>query len=91
MQQQNGLAESETTSIAGERGRPMVKESFGTWFREACRAAGVEKSAHGLRKWFATQLAERGANVSELEAACEWRGGRMASHYTRSADRGRLG
>jgi hypothetical protein len=37
----------------------MVKEGFGTWFREAYRAAGVEKSAHGHRKWFAMQLAER--------------------------------
>ncbi|GJD44826.1 hypothetical protein AFCDBAGC_2695 [Methylobacterium cerastii] len=25
------------TFIAGERGRPMTKESFGNWFREACR------------------------------------------------------
>ena len=47
----------------------MVKESFGTWFREARHAAGVEKSAHGLRKWFGTRL--RGATVLRAsEAAC---------------------
>lgn len=81
----------ELTYIAGERGRPMVKESFGNWFAEACRLAGVTKSAHGLRKLFATTLAERGATTNELEAACGWRGGRMASHYTEAANRERLG
>ncbi|MTW17850.1 tyrosine-type recombinase/integrase [Rhodoplanes serenus] len=81
----------ELTYIAGERGRPMAKESFGNWFAEACRSARVTKSAHGLRKLFATQLAERGATTNELEAACGWRGGRMASHYTEAANRERLG
>lgn len=79
------------TFIAGDRGRPMVKESFGTWFRIACREAGITKSAHGLRKRFATELAEQGATTNELEAACGWRGGRMASLYTDAADRERLG
>jgi integrase len=36
--------------IAGERGKPMAKESFGNWFREACQAAKVPGAAHGLRK-----------------------------------------
>lgn len=79
------------TYIIGADGKPMTKESFGNFFRDACRAAGVKKSAHGFRKWFATQLAERGATVSELQAACGWTSGKMAMHYTRSADRGRLG
>lgn len=79
------------TFVAGERGRPMTKESFGTWFREACRAAGVTRSAHGLRKLFASALAEGGATTNELEAACGWRGGRMAALYTKEADRERLG
>jgi integrase len=52
---------------------------------------GVNKSAHGLRKWFATMLADRGATVSELQAACGWTSGRMALHYTQAADRRRLG
>ena len=78
------------TYIAGERGAPRVKESFGEWFREACHAAGVRKSAHGLRKAAATRAANNGASESQLEAMFGWRGGRMASHYTRSADRERL-
>lgn len=35
--------------ICGERGEPLVKESFGNMFSEAARKAGVRKSAHGVR------------------------------------------
>jgi integrase len=80
----------ELTFIAGERGRPMKKESFGTWFRNACRAAGVHGSAHGLRKAGATRAANNGATEAQLEAIFGWRGGGMASLYTRQANRAKL-
>jgi integrase len=73
--------------IAAENGNPMTKESVGNAFRDACRAAGVLKSAHGLRKAAATNAANHGATVAQLEAIFGWEGGRMASLYTRSADR----
>lgn len=38
----------------------------------------------------ATRAAENGATVSELEAIFGWHGGRMASHYTKEANRVRL-
>jgi integrase len=76
--------------IATERGAPMTKESFGNWFRGACRVAGVPGSAHGLRKAGATRAANNGATVAQLEAIYGWRGGGMASLYTRAADRVRL-
>lgn len=76
--------------ICGERGQPLTKESFGNFFSEACRAAGVNKSAHGVRKIAATCAAENGATVAELEAIFGWQGGAMASLYTRAADRRRL-
>lgn len=76
--------------IAGTNGRPLTKESFGNLFREACNAAGVHKSAHGVRKLSATRVAEAGATVAELEAMFGWSGGTMASLYTKSADRRRL-
>lgn len=76
--------------ICGERGQPLTKESFGNAFSEACRAAGVNKSAHGVRKIGATRAAENGATVAELEAIFGWHGGSMASLYTRAADRKRL-
>jgi hypothetical protein len=43
-----------------------------------------------LRKVGATRAAENGATVAELEAIFGWSGGRMASLYTREANRARL-
>jgi integrase len=80
----------ELAYICGEGGKPFTKESFGNVFSEACRAAGVRKSAHGIRKIAAVRAANNGATVAELEAIFGWSGGRMASLYTRAADRARL-
>src|SRR5262249_56640152 len=71
-------------------GRPWVKESFGNWFRDACRKASCPGSAHGLRKAGATRAAERGASERQLMAIFGWSTAKMAAHYTRSADRKRL-
>src|SRR5262245_43409383 len=68
----------------------MTKESFGNAFADACRAAGVNKSAHGLRKIGATRAANNGATVAQLNAIFGWTGGKMASLYTQAADRVRL-
>ncbi|QJP12963.1 tyrosine-type recombinase/integrase [Starkeya sp. ORNL1] len=78
------------TFIAGANGRPLTKESFGNEFREACKAAGVPGSAHGVRKIAATRAANAGATVAQLEAIFGWTGGTMASLYTKKADRKRL-
>jgi hypothetical protein len=75
------------TFIAAASGSPMTKESFGNWFSEACRAAGVNKSAHGLRKVDATALSHSGASEAELEGAMGWTpGSGMARVYTRERD-----
>lgn len=77
--------------IVSRRGTPFNKGALGTAFVEAARAAGVRgKSAHGLRKAAATRAAENGATERELEAIFGWSGGRMATLYTRSANRSRL-
>jgi integrase len=78
------------TFIVGQNGRPIVKAFFGTWFRRACRAAGVPGRAHGLRKLGATRAADNGASEAQLEAIFGWSGGHMASLYTRSSNRRRL-
>lgn len=75
------------TFLVSAKGKPMRKEVVGNLFHDACRAAGVVKSAHGLRKYAAALLASRGATVAQLEAVFGWEGGRMAAHYTKSADR----
>jgi integrase len=76
--------------IARADGSPMVKEGFGNWFREACKAAGVPGSAHGLRKAGATRAANNGATEAQLEAIYGWRGGKMAALYTRNANHERI-
>jgi integrase len=80
----------ELAFIVGAYGKPLTKKSFGKAFSDACRAAGVNKSAHGVRKFGATRAANNGATVAELEAIFGWIGGRMASLYTQAADRVRL-
>jgi integrase len=76
--------------IVGENGRPLTKESFGNLFRDACRAAGVPGSAHGVRKLAATRMANNGATEAQLMAVFGWTDPKMAAHYTRSANRKRL-
>ncbi len=76
--------------VVSADGKPFTKEAFGNAFREACTKAGVRASAHGVRKLAATRMANNGATVAQLEAVFGWSGGRMASLYTRSADRRRL-
>jgi integrase len=78
------------TFLVTESGTPFVKESFGNWFREACRKAGCPGSAHGLRKAGATRAADNGATVHQLMALFGWKTEKMALLYTRNADRKRL-
>lgn len=81
----------ELTFIAGERGRPMTKESFGNWFRDACAKAGVPGRAHGLRKAGARRAAENGATEAELNAWFGWAEGSWESAtYVRGANRRKL-
>jgi len=76
--------------ICGKNGRPMVKESFGNWFKTACKAAKVEGSAHGLRKLAATTIADRGGSENELQALFGWKTGDQSAVYTRNANKRRL-
>lgn len=80
----------ELTYIARLDGKPYTKESFGNWFKECCKAAGLNKSAHGLRKLAATRAAERGYSNFEMDATFGWSGGGMADLYTRKINREKL-
>lgn len=77
----------EMTFITGPSGMRQTKEAFGNDFRKWCRAAGVTKSAHGLRKLAATEVAEGGGSEMELQAMFGWRSDDQSSVYTRSAKR----
>ena len=59
-------------------------------FKDACKAAGVPGSAHGVRKIAATRAADNGATEAELMAIFGWTDPKMAAHYTRTANRKRL-
>lgn len=77
--------------LGTEYGRTRTKEGFGEWFAAACREAGVDGRAHGLRKAGATRLANNGATERELQAIFGWsEGSRESAAYTRAADRLRL-
>jgi integrase len=82
------------TFLITARGKPFVKESFGNWFKKACKAAGVNddgKASHGLRKVAATRAAEAGATEAELNAMFGWtEGSGEAAHYIRKANRAKL-
>lgn len=78
------------TFLATVRNTPWKKESFGTWFREACIAAGVPGRAHGLRKAGATFAAENGATDQQLMAIFGWTNAEQAGVYTRTASRAKL-
>ncbi len=77
--------------LVSETGQPFTKESFGNWFRDQCSAAGISKSAHGIRKLAATLAADGGAPAHELMAQFGWTNIKQAEVYTRGADRKVLG
>jgi integrase len=54
-------------------GAAWDKNYLGWWFGERCRAIGLDRSAHGLRKASARLYAERGASVLQLMALFGWR------------------
>ena len=79
------------TFIAQANGCGMTKESFGNWFGEACRAAKVSFSAHGLRKAAAARLVDLGLTEAELKQVMGWApGSGMARIYTKRRDAGKL-
>lgn len=72
--------------ISTVSGRPMTKETFGNYFREWCKAAGVNASAHGLRKLSASTLAEKGGSEKELQARFGWKTNTQSALYTKAAE-----
>ena len=79
------------TYLVTAKGTAFAKESFSNWFREACRAAGVPGSSHGLRKLAAVRMAENGATEMELNAVFGWAdGSNESATYVRKASRAKL-
>jgi integrase len=82
---------SALTFITKADGAPLTKESLGNWFHDACKAAGVQFSAHGLRKAAAARLVDMGLTEAELEQIMGWApGSGMARIYTKRRDAEKL-
>ena len=79
------------TFLVGADGMPMSAAELSEFVYRACRRIGIRKSIHGIRKSAAEDDVEIGATDAELMGKFGWRDHRMASHYTREADRARLG
>ena len=78
------------TFIATESGKPSSGNSFGNWFADAVRAAGLSGlAAHGLRKAAARRLAEAGCTTHEIAAVTGHRSLREVEVYTRAASQER--
>lgn len=73
-----------------EHGKAFTAAGFGNWFADRCKEAGVPTRAHGLRKFAATIMAERGATDHQLMAWFGWKSIAEAQRYTKSANRKRL-
>lgn len=77
--------------LSNSKGGPFSAETFGNWFRDACREADLNKSAHGIRKLAATLSANGGSTTHQLMAQFGWASVKEAETYTKGADRAALG
>ena len=77
--------------IETRTGKPRSAKAFGQWLAETARLAGVAegRTAHGLRKLRAMDLAERGVSPLGLMSWCAWLSLTEAQHYIESANRRR--
>jgi integrase len=69
-------------------GADRTSKGFGAWFKDACMAAGVtDKSAHGLRKLKAIEMAEAGLPPHRIAAITGHRTLKEIERYCRAYDR----
>lgn len=84
-----GTDQAHMTFLATAQGSTRSDKALGTMIREAAIEAGVQKTAHGLRKSRAVFLAEAGATTHQIGS---WTGHatlKEIAHYTESMDRRR--
>lgn len=78
------------TFMVTAQGHPRSPKAAAQWFSRACREAGVNKTAHGLRKYRAAYMLERGATEDQRMAILGHKSRGEASRYARSADAKRV-
>lgn len=82
-----GLPGGQMTFLATIHGQTRSSKALGQTIREAAAAAGLKRSAHGLRKSRATFLAEAGATTLQIGSWTGHESLKEIEHYTRSAGR----
>lgn len=85
LQMEMDAAPNNMTFLVTDFGKSFSEAGFGNRFRVWCDKASVSKSAHGLRKSRAIELAESGATVNELMAYFGWVTAEEAIRYTEAA------
>lgn len=83
------LPGGQMTWLATAQGRTRSEKALGTLIRESARSAGVQKSAHGLRKARAVALADAGATTHQIGAWTGHESLKEIEHYTIEANRRR--
>jgi integrase len=79
------------TYLVTSRGLPFSDGGFGNKMREWCDEAGLPQcTAHGLKKAAATMCAELGASDRQMMALFDWTSEKMATVYTRKANKSKL-
>lgn len=77
--------------LCSEHGKPFRPESLGSWFGQACRAAGLkDKTMHGLRKLQLVRGANAGLGVHGLASLSGHTNLKEVAHYTQSVDQAQL-
>jgi integrase len=77
--------------IVSGRGAPYTKESFGMWFAEHCKAAGLKGySLHGLRKAASRRMAELGLSNQLIKSITGHTSDSEVARYTRDAEQERM-
>jgi integrase len=78
--------------LSTRKGQPFTARSLSTWFRDACKKAGLPAgcSAHGLRKAACRRLAEAGCSAHEIAAISGHKSLAEVARYTKAADQVRL-
>lgn len=78
------------TYIITDYGRPRSSNGLGNWFSASAREAGVDRSAHGLRKTASELVAEASGTNSELKAYFGWTSDSEPKRYTEKAKRKKM-
>lgn len=87
------LPRDNMTFLLSEAGKPFesdkaLSQRVAKWFRQAGITNGI--TAHSVRKWRATKMAEMGATEYQLMASFGWRDPKEARPYVQAANRQKM-